>query len=542
MVFDPDAAYDSLQAAERATRQAHFSGSLIRWWDGDMNVNLEVRNEVFTEGEDPMWSPGGGTTQVPYRSPEGVFAFDWLPAAEDLHMTVEIDNDLYRYDSRVTYKALNVDLVTDEDGTEIVEIEWITILAHWEHQILMSNPILPVFVQWPHLFAIPGATRTVYLLSWLLNLAVTYAPLWRFPDNPFSIKAYQEAIDPRQWPLIVSPLNILRDGTKPTITSWRFDMALPAMKQGLKDAQCMPVAKQWLVGDPQPFPDYLVLTRNVIIIDIEYVGGVAGLTGTLIDGWIQLAVEIGDDLVTEVVHPILDPNDMTPLPSQTPVGDLLGLAPAQPWPVYRLGEYSGLVGTRVSKKKSMGVVFWTGGRSPDWVNQGIALAISTALEYLGFAMGIPGLGNLYQGQLDNTVLAFAKVEDRPRARKAGRFALRHVWCSEGGTGFGISTALGLREGWYKSRPRIVRQAEVIDGFPYLIGLHVRKGQRVVFEMPDRSLYIDQITNVKHRRDRDQELRYSLVVGDDEDDEDPIAQLWRHANEIREVGRKLFLEH
>lgn len=538
MVFDPDATYHALKKVEADTRAHHFSSSLIRWWDGNMDVNLEVRNEIFHEDEDPIYEVGGGKTQVPYRSPEGYFAYDWLPAAEDLHMTVEI----HGYEDRAAFIATSVDLVTDEEGTEIVEVTWVSYLAYWETQILMRNPILPVFVQWPHLFAIPGNTRAVYLLSWVLNLAVTYAPLFRFPDNPWSIKAYREAIDPRQWPLIVSPLNALRDGTKPTITNWNFDMALPAMKQGLKDAQCVPVAKQWLVGDPQPFPQYFELTRNCVIIDIEAREGVPGLTGTLLDGYVQLAVELGNDLVTEVVHPILDPDDMTPLPSQTPIGDALGLAPAQPWPLYRLGEYSGIIGSRVSKRKSSGTVFWTGGRSPEWVNQGIALAISTALEYLGFAMGIPGLGNLYQGQFDNTVLAFAKVEDHARARKAGRFCLRHVWVSEGGTGFGIATALALREGWYKSRPRVMRQVEVIDAFPYLLGKHIRKGMWVMFEMPDGSVYVDQITNVKRRREDGEQLKLSLVVGDDEDDEDPIAQLWRHASTLRDTARKLFLEH
>ncbi|AON97386.1 minor tail protein [Gordonia phage Nyceirae] len=542
--FDPDAVYHQLKAVEKRTRERHFGSSLIRWWDGDMNINIELRNEVFTEGEDPVYAVGGGKTQVPYKSPEGYFAYDWLPDPEDLHMTVEIhdpDDPWRGYESRVTYKALDVDLVEDEDGTEFVEVTWVTLLAHWEHMILMANPILPVIFQLPHIFAIALNTRTAYLTAWQLNLAVTYAPLYRFPDNPFSLKAYREAVDPRTWPMVVNPRTLLGDRSKPTITNFRFDMALDAMKQGLKDAQCIPWARQWLVGDPQPFPEFMTLVRNTIIIDIEQREGVPGLTGTMVDGWIQLIVELADDLVTEVVHPILDPNDMTPLPSQTPIGDALGLAPAQPWPVFRRGQYSGLVGSRISKKKSTGSVFWTGGRSPEWVNQGIALAISTALEYVGFAMAIPGLGNLYQGQLDNTVLAFAKVEDRPRARKAGRFGLRHVWCSEGATGFGISTGLALRQGWYLSRPHLVRQAEVLDGFPYLIGRHIRRGSWCVFEMPDESLYIDQITNVKHRRDRESELRYVLVCGDDEDDEDPIAQLFRHYNDLRTVGRKLFLE-
>lgn len=538
MSFDPTTAYYDLQAAEKTLRTKHFGSSLIRLWDGDMNHSLEVRASIFDEGEDPIFASGGGQSQYPLRSPEGWFATKGVHPEEDLHMTVET----HGFDDRVTYKALSVDYVTDEDGTELVEVEWISILAHWEHMILMRNPILPVFLQYPHLFTLPGATRTVYLTSWQLALAITYAPLWRFPDEPFSPKAYADGVDPRTWPLIVSPVNILRDGTRPTITSWNFDMALDAMKQGLKDADCIPVAKQWLPGDEQPFPDWVILTRAVIIIDVEYHGGVRGMTGTAADGWIQLGVELADDLITQVVHPILDPDDMTPLPSQTPVGDLLGLAPAQPWPVYRLGQYSGLIGTRVSMKKSLGSVFWTGGRSPDWVNQGITLAITTALDYIGWSMGIPGLGNLYQGEFDNSVLAFAKVEDRRRARRTGRFGFRHVWVSEGSTGLGLLTAVALRKGWWDSRPHITREAEVVDGMPYLIGVHVRKGHRVVFEMPDGSLYVDQITNIKWRRDRDQELRRTLVVGDGEDDEDPIAQLWRHYNDTRDIMRKQFLEH
>lgn len=43
MAFDPDATYQSLQQAERDTRTQHFAQSLIRWWDGDMNINIELR-------------------------------------------------------------------------------------------------------------------------------------------------------------------------------------------------------------------------------------------------------------------------------------------------------------------------------------------------------------------------------------------------------------------------------------------------------------------------------------------------------------------
>ncbi|MFT3662000.1 MAG: hypothetical protein QM809_11520 [Gordonia sp. (in: high G+C Gram-positive bacteria)] len=541
---DLDRVYHELAERDRLDRHRHFSSSLLRLWDGDMATALEVRALEFHEGEDPCWSVGGGASRFPYASPEGHFLWDLIHPDEDVHLTVELvdpDDPARGWESRVAFKAVAVDLVEEEDGSEWVEVEWQTILLHWDQMILMALPMLPPQVQplkyWPAI----GPIRSSFLLAWQLALAVTYAPLWRFVDDWASPAAYAEAVDPRRWPMVVSPLNVMRDGTKPQISVFRFDMALPAMVDALRDADCIPVARQWLPGDPQPFPDHVVLVRPTVVIDIEHHTVVPGMTGTLLDGFINLAVQIGDDLVTQVVHPVLDPYDQRPLPSQHPIGDRLGLAPAKPWPGYRRGEYSGIIGGRISRKKSMGTVFWTGGRSPEWVNQAITLAITTALDYLGFAMAIPGLGNLYQGQFDNTLLAFAKVEDRRRARRAGRFARRHVWCSEGGTGFGMATAIALRQGWFDTRPRLVRTVEVVDGFPHRIYRDVRKGEQCWFEMPDGSIYVDRVTNIKHRLDRETELRFALVIGDDTGDEDVIAQLWAQANHIRDVARKIFLE-
>lgn len=542
---DLDRIYHELSERDDAARRAHFSSTLIQLWDGNMEYPLQVRSVIDHEGEDPTWSVGGGVTHFAYDSPEGHYCYDLIRPDEDLHLTVELvdpDDPSIGWESRVAFKAVNVDLVDQEDGTQIVEVQWTTALAHWEHLILMAVPMLPPQLQPIHYWVALGNIRTQFLLALHMALAVTYSPLWRFVDNPFSIESYRDAVDPRRWPLMVSPLTALRDATKPVLAAFRFDMALPAMIDQLRDADCWPVARQWLPGDPQPFPSHVTLVRPTLILDIEHEELVPGITGTFVDGYIHLLVGLADDLITEVVHPILDPSLLPKNPSQHPLGDKLGLAPAKPWPLYRRGEYSGIVEGRISLRKSLGTVFWTGGRSPEWVNQAITLAISTALDYVGFTMGIPGLGNLYQGQLDNTVLAFAKTEDRRRARGAGRFAFRHVWCSEASVGFGMATAIALRKGWFDSKPRMVRTVEVIDGFPYRIYRDVKKGSACCFEMPDGSIYVDRITNIKHRLDRETEMRYALVVGDDTGDEDPIAELWGRWNQMRDVARKLFLEH
>lgn len=540
--FDPDAVYRQLSAQDDLDRVRHFSSSLIRLWDGNLETGLEVRALEYHEGEDPCWSIGGGASRFAYETPEAHFLWNLIHPNEDVLLTVELvdpDDPARGWLSRTTYMATAVDLVEEEDGSRWIEVQWQTILLHWEQMMLMAMPALPPQLQVPTYFPAVGNIRTAFLTTWMMALAVTYSPLWRFVDNWADPQSYRDAVDPRRWPMVVAPLGVLRDGTKPGVWLFRFDMALPAMAEALRDADCIPIARMWLPGDPQPFPHHVRLERPTIVIDIEHHGLVPGLTGTLLDGYIELAVSLGDDLITHVVRPILTPN--RDVESEHELGEKLGLAPAKPWPVYRQGEYSGIVGGRISRKKSLGTVFWTGGRSPEWVNQAIALAITVALDALGYALAIPGLGGLYQGQLDDTVLAFAKVEDRARARRAGRFARRHVWCSEGANGFGMQTALALRQGWFSTRPHIVRTVEVVDGFPYRIFRDVRKGEACCFEMPDGSIYVDRITNIRHRIDRDQELRFALVIGDDDGETDPIADLWNAANKMRDVAKKLFLE-
>ncbi len=545
---DLDGIFHRLDEQDRADRHAHFSSSLIQLWDGNLEYPLEVRSVIFHEGEDPAYSVGGGKTQFVYDSPEGHYCWDLIRPDEDLHLTVELvdpDDPQVGFDSRVLFKAIDVDMVDAEDGSKVIEVTWVSSLIWWDTAILMACPALPPAVQPIHYYVALGNIRSAFLQAIFLSLVVTYSPLWRFVDDWTSPASYRDAVDPRRWPLMVSPVSPLRDATKPVLAAFRFDMALPAMIDQLRDADCFPTAKLWRPGDPQPFPKHVTLTRPVVILDIVHEELVPGITGTALDGWIHLLVQLGDDLITEIVHPILDPSATKALPSQHPLGDKLGLAPAKPWPVYRQGEYSGITGittSRISRKKSRGTVYWTGGRSPEWVNSAITLAITTALDYLGWAMAIPGLGNLYQGEFDNTLLAFAKVENRRQARRAGRFAIRHVWCSEGSTGFGMATAVALRKGYYDTKPRLLQTVEVIDGFPYRIGRDIRKGSACCFEMPDGSIYVDRITDVKHRLDRDEELRFALTVGDGEADPDPIAELWAQASHIRDVARKIFLEH
>lgn len=537
--FDPFATIAYQAAIAEAQRRAHYETSLARLWDGNMETNIELRADIESSGEDTVYDPGQVQITVPMRSPEGRFLMYYLPEEEDAHFTIEQPRpgEFANYDNRIAYKLTVIQPTLAEDGTEIVKATGPCITAHWNATILMANPWLPVSAQYPHIYALPGNTRDLYLHSMHVNLWHQYSPLWRIPDNPMSPAAWIEGINPNDWPIMVNPL--YKGASRGTITHWRFDLALDAMRQGLEDAHCIPTAKFWLPGDPQPFPSHATLTRPTIILDIEIHDGVRGVTGTAADGFIQLGLELLDDLVVEFIHPLLT-SGLPTSTSNTPATDLLGLGPAQPWPIYRYGEYSGLLSAEVTIHKSLWHTTYTGGRSPDWVNQGITLAITTGLSYLGFLLAVPGLDNLYQGQFDDTLLAFAKQTDRRRRRLAGRFAFDSGWEGGPGVGFGISTYLALRSGWWKSRPYRSNKVEVADMAPYPVGEIIRKGIRCVFEMPDGSLYVDQVTSVAWHRTRDQQMVWTLSIGDDKDDEDPVAALWRHVGELRTTAKRLFL--
>ena len=533
-VFDPIENYYQLKERADQERRDHYSNSLVRIFDGSGRTSLEVRTDIEISGEDAAYTPGGAESIFPLASPEGQFLTYYLDAEEDAHLTVEQNG----YDDRISYKALSIAPTFEEDGTELVKVTWINMLAVYEHVFLLPNPALPPPIQVPTIFVIPGNTVTVTKLTVGLNLAHQYAPLLKGIDGIFSKDYWRNSMNPAKWPVVINPNNPVRDTSKGMITAYRGDMALDAMRQSWEDAQCIPTAKLWLPGDRQPFPEFATLTEPTVVLDVELHDGVRGLTGTAVDGWLKLGVSLLDDLIVEVVHPILDPEGGNDL--DAPIASAVGLAPAQPWPVYRRGEYSGLLSAESTIHKSLWYTTWTGGRSPEWVNQGIRLAISTALEYIGFSLAIPGLGNLYTGQLDNTVLAWSRHTDRRRARKAGRLAFVDGWEGGAGVGFGLSTELAKRAGWYKSRPHRTNIVEVIDCAPYPIGTVIKKGTRTGFEMPDGSIYVDMVSALRWRRARDSELRWSLVIGDDKDEEDPIAALYRLATSTRSALKQLFL--
>lgn len=430
---------------------------------------------------------------------------------------------------------------------------------------------LSMFINLARLF-VPG-------LSFITNIFNPAA--WLNPLNPDALLN----INPLSWPIQVAFVNPLIDQSRwgalgATWTDWHS-----SMNDMLSDAGVVCRAYTWLTTDEDsPHTELVNLitgiediaielldvlglgsldqlvslvgndiaslarpTRNCVVFSLEDQSGQSGPTGTALDGLLNLVAVTGDDLITsalinydtgqtlngEVVIDVAEPT--APV-----IQSLLGVAPATPKVIWRDGQFTGMIKREVNMHKAPVVTTMTGGKSPTIVNELQTFAIRYGLSQLedlinaglgtfintAFQMpGTPGLDNLYQGQLDNVLLAWERYTDPVRAIWCGDMAFQEYFERGSGVAYTLAGFLTLRQGNFKSRPFYGFQTEIINGRPWAVDVDVRLGQRAGFEM-NGVIYVDQITAVKRQYDRKTPVAVSMSIGDDRDKHDPIAQAIR----------------
>ena len=210
----------------------------------------------------------------------------------------------------------------------------------------------------------------------------------------------------------------------------------------------------------------------------------------------------------------------------------LGVAPAKPKVLFRDGEFSGIIESDRIQYKAKARTVMTGGKSPGWVNQaqtfGIRYGLSQLAQVINYGLGAyqqygtEGLDNLYQGQLDDTLLAFQKYTDPKRVLDMGAHALLEHMENGSGTAWTVSGTVTLRIGHWKTRPHTACKVSVVNGYPWLVYEDFELGDRVMFELAD-VLFTDQVAGIKWSYSDTQVLKCDLFIGTDEDEEDPFAR-------------------
>lgn len=291
--------------------------------------------------------------------------------------------------------------------------------------------------------------------------------------------------------------------------------------------------------------------RNCVVFSFEDISGVHGPTGTVADGLLSTVAVTLDDLITPVAIDLttgdtFDPGqilngetveDASGIGETYLIEQLWDVAPEPPKVIWWDGTYNGVITSDLMYHKGAVKTIMTGSKSPAIVNQAQTFAIRYGLSQLqtvitagvfeqtGEAPVGAGLDNLYQGQLDNTLLAWERFTDPIRALWTGAVAWQEHFERGSGTAYTLSSILTLRSGNWKTRAWASFQATTLNGFPWVADYDFYLGNRVGFEQ-NGIIYVDNVYGIKREWDWQRPLLVSCKVGDGRDKGDPFGAAFK----------------
>ncbi|MCV7174933.1 Gp37-like protein [Mycolicibacterium sphagni] len=311
--------------------------------------------------------------------------------------------------------------------------------------------------------------------------------------------------------------------------------------------------------------------RNCVIFKFEQIDGRTGPTGTAWDGLLDTIAVTLDDLITPVTIDLATGDTFDPgnilngetVEDASGIGEtqlleqLLDVAPIPPKVIWWDGTYNGLLSSDLTFHKGSVKTVMTGSKSPVLVNEAQTFAIRYGLSQLADVLneysGIfdttgqlqtpmsEGLDNLYQGQLDNTLLAWQRYTDPIRALYAGDVAWQEHFEKGSGTAYTLASVVTLRDGNWKTRPFAAFKAEALNGHPWIANTDFRIGDRVGFER-NGIIYVDNCYGIKYQYDWDNPLKVTLKIGEDKQKSDPfglafktLSNMWNFVGQLAGQG-------
>lgn len=577
---DPLATYRYLEKRRQVTIDSVRQRPLLRLWDKDMKLIGQIASERSVMVEEVMADSGGATVTLRRDNWLSDFILYDRRVEEDLHITMDPIASAPDWRTRWGGKVLNVNAKRDSEGLHTVELEAVSNREHLKHILAGANPIFPPEVQLPKIWLLPWNARTGISITLFINLARQFFPFLSIPTNIFNPGAWLDSllsgptagVSPLDWPLQVQFLNPVFDQSRFAVLSSRWQDMHSVTQPILEDSGCMIRAYTWLTEDKtSPHPelalglknvplvgpllkkirdksdgklptdlDELVRpTRNAVVFAVEDKSGTTGPTGTFLDGPIKLAASTADDMITETIASVVDLDRDNDGKTDPFFRKLSLTAPEPPWVVFADGQYSGIVEAQRSLHGATAKTIMVGSKSPAWVNQaqtfGIKYGLAQLSELIYFAAGLaisgfqppatPGLEEIYQGQLDNTLFAWQRFTDPVRAIRMGDFGfLEHIE-KGGGTAYTTAAVFDLRTGHWKTRAYSSFKTTVRNGAPYLVGHDFHLGDRLGFQMAN-VIHVDQCTAIRYSWDDTKPVTIELSIGRDVEEEDPFARAFR----------------
>jgi hypothetical protein len=558
---NPYSAFQYLDGYRQLLLQSAAQRPLIRLWDGDMQFIGQIAQEISVEAEEIYADTG--SAKVVIRKDNWLsdqILYNRLPV-QDLNLTIDPYPTKKSWQNRWGGKVTNVNAKRDSSGIHTVELSCVHNREHLKHIICQANPIFPPELQYPKMWVFPWNCRTAMFISLSINLARQFEPFLAIPTNIANPTAWIGTnlgdINPLAWPIQPQFVNPYADQSRFEVFAARWSDFHSTTQAILEDAGCIIRAYTFLAGEDtvSPHPELGVLpTRNAIILACENKSGVTGPFGNFTTGFMDAIAVTADDLTTNVIVPQYADNGMLyydgtdgegPLTNATPdqITNLFDLAPAAPTVVFQDVEYSGITESNHMVNGTTAKSIVTGGKSPGWVNDlitfGIQYGLSQLADTIEFAYTAVGFGAtgsegayqyapanglfaLYQGEFDDTLLAYQRFTDPARALYTGDMGFLEEFQQGAGTAYTISGVLSLRAGDWKTRPFVNYKTKVRNANPYIYGYDFTLGDRVGFQM-DELIFVDKVASAKFHWDINSFVDWEISVGTDYHLIDPVSK-------------------
>lgn len=473
---------------------------------------------------------------------------------EDLHLVIDPNPNNRHWRTRLGYKVTDIRAIKREDGTRAVELDIISLREHAKHILLGATPFSAPEFQPLKAWIWIQNLRSGLAFTTFINLARMFWPLLAIPASIFDpvhwVSTRVGNMSPLHWPIQVQFVNPVLDQSRilPLTAKWQdlHTISEPL----LDDAGCALVDYLWLPEDKDsPHPELAALvgekaarpSRACVVLALEDHSGVTGPTGTAIDGGLNLIGAVLDDMITEVIRPIDKDGDGDVDPF---FRKLLGVAPEKPSLVWRDCEYSGLTSSERRIKKGGARTVWTGGHSPQLLNQamtfGIRYGLSQIAQVINYGIGAyeqygaEGLDNVYQEQFSDMLFAYEKFTDPSTALWFNDYAFQEDFEQGNGYAYVVSTWLTIRQGLQKRKPKVSFTMKARDGEPWCWGYDYNIGHRGMFEV-DGIYETEQIRRVDWEYDEDTPIDLALTIGKNRDSDPFEAGLKALADGWNAIG-------
>ena len=549
-IKSPLEAYRYNEARARTLAEAYRQRPLIRMQDKNLSQLATIGSERSCRFEEIAADTGEAGIVLRGGDYLSDFVRNAVRIEEDLHISIDPNPTKPSWKTRWGGKITDISVKRDSSGIHTVELIASAQREHLKNILVATTPLFPPEVQPLSMWLMPANFRTGAAITLWIQLLRQFDPIASIPSNIFNPFGWINPLgpdallnlSPLQWPIQVQFVDPLRDQSRTSLLTATWNDFHSVIAAPAEDAGCCARAYTFFTEDednPHPELEQLIgkgselarPQRNCVLVAFEDHSGYEGPTGTAADGVVNLFASTLDDLITTTVFPIDEDDDGEVDPV---FRKLFLVAPPKPWAVYRDGQHSGIIESEYHQHKGPIKTVMTGGKSPKLVNDLQTFAIKFGLSQLqtvitagvfgqeGPAPIGSGLEELYQGQLDNKLLAWQRFTDPIRALHTGDVGYLERLERPGSAAYTVSAILTLRLANHKTRARRSFKTSIRQAAPYVIGYDILLDDRVGFEQ-DSIIYVDQVEAIKYEYDRDKPVTWTVSVGGDNKDEDPFSQ-------------------